>query len=44
MSRLALFLLSPPRIEHDGVLVDVDTRKARLADLHHDQGPGTQTG
>jgi len=28
MSRLALFLLGPPRIERDGVLVDVDTRKA----------------
>src|SRR5437762_6611816 len=28
MSRLALFLLGPPRIERDGVLVNVDTRKA----------------
>src|SRR5437899_3885155 len=28
MSRLALFLLGPPRIERDDILVDVDTRKA----------------
>ncbi|HJT56028.1 MAG TPA: BTAD domain-containing putative transcriptional regulator, partial [Ktedonobacteraceae bacterium] len=28
MSRLALSLLGPPRIERDGILVDVDTRKA----------------
>src|SRR5947209_4977755 len=28
MSRLALFLLGPPRIERDGVLINVDTRKA----------------
>jgi DNA-binding SARP family transcriptional activator len=28
MSRLALFLLGPPRIERDGVLISVDTRKA----------------
>ncbi len=28
MSRLALSLLGPPRIERDGMLIDVDTRKA----------------
>jgi len=28
MSRLALFLLGSPRIERDGVLINVDTRKA----------------
>lgn len=28
MSRLALSLLGPPRIERNGILVDVDTRKA----------------
>src|SRR6266853_4538602 len=28
MSRLALSLLGPPRIERDGILIDVDTRKA----------------
>src|SRR5579884_2043811 len=28
MSRLALFLLGPPGVERDGVLVEVDTRKA----------------
>src|SRR5437667_5041179 len=28
MSRLALFLLGPPRIERDGTLINVDTRKA----------------
>ncbi len=28
MSELALFLLGPPRIERDGVLLNVDTRKA----------------
>ena len=28
MSRLALFLLGPPRIERDGVHINVDTRKA----------------
>ena len=28
MSRLALFLLGPPRIERDGSLISVDTRKA----------------
>jgi DNA-binding SARP family transcriptional activator/predicted negative regulator of RcsB-dependent stress response len=28
MSRLALYLLGPPRIEHDGVPIKVDTRKA----------------
>lgn len=28
MSRLALFLLGPPCVECDGVLVDIDTRKA----------------
>jgi len=28
VSRLALYLLGPPRIEHDGVPIKVDTRKA----------------
>src|SRR5258706_7690887 len=28
MSRLALSLLGPPRIERDGVVIEVDTRKA----------------
>ncbi len=28
MSRLALSLLGPPRIERDGMFIDVDTRKA----------------
>src|SRR5712692_8699843 len=28
MSELALFLMGPPRIERDGIVLNVDTRKA----------------
>ena len=34
MSRLAIYLLGPPRIERDGVLIKLDRRKAIDKGIH----------